>query len=118
MHIRVFSVEEHTSHIQRIIDGVNETLRPVTSVTIAFKLESGGPDVKRRFIDSRRLSAYMNDGHTYRMQYQLDGFMWITVTYRIDHSTANPFGATTTERLRARAFTNIKSKLEAALASR
>ncbi len=118
MHIRIANVEEHTSRVQRVVDGVRETLRPVTSVTIEFKLESGGPGIKKLFFDTRRLGAYMDDGHTYHMRYQLDGLMWIMVTYRIGHSSYNPFDATSTEKLRSRALANIKRKLEAALADR
>lgn len=116
MNIRLSGIEEHTSHIYKSADGVRVITRPVTSVTIEVKLESGGPEVMLELIDSRRLGAYMGDGNTYRMRYQSDGYMWISVTYRISPPSANPFGAATTAGLRAQAPAYIKRRLEAALA--
>lgn len=110
MDVRISSIEEHTSRVRRVVDGVSETRRPVTSVTIEFKFESGWDIVRRQIRDSRRFTQLMNDGCTYRLRTQITGPAWVEVTYRLTSASANPYGVRTVKSLKERALAAIRQK--------
>ncbi len=112
MHIRISRVEEHTTREQRIVDGVGETRRPIRSVTLEFKFEGGWPTIKDRVGTSRAFGILMDDGHTYHIRDQFDGFAWVRVTYVIRPANANPYNAATTDELKERALAAIKRKVD------
>jgi|GEM_PF-5792745 len=114
--VRISAVDERTTRVQQVVNGVSELRRPINSVTIQFKLESGGREIKDRLIDSRRLSAFMADGNSYSLRWQSEGgYVWITVTYRIRPASANPFNVDTTDKLKNAALSYMRRRLNEAL---